>query len=60
MINKCICKRARHRMYTYARHERKHTCRDEYVKNKAHIYMMEYDSAVKNELISFAEMRIQR
>ena len=47
-------------MYTYARHERKHTCRDEYVKNKAQIYMMEYDSAVKTELISFAGMRIQR
>ena len=47
-------------MYTYVRHERKYTCRDEYMKNKAHIYMMEYDSAVKNELISFVGTQIQR
>ena len=38
-----------HRVYTYIRHERKYTCRDEELRSKADICTMEYDSAVKSE-----------
>ena len=37
------------RLYTYIRHERKHTCRGGETRSKADTYTMDYDSAAKSE-----------